>query len=131
MVENYFFNNENKITKLVSIKDQRGMELKMFVTETIKEIIEGVIDAQKQITSKLNHKVNGYVQIGSDKMDNIEFDISITSSETKGDETKGGVFIKVVDFGMKNNSSNNSSSTNRIKFNVPVSFPTQTNKKFN
>ncbi|GAC1300819.1 MAG: hypothetical protein NVSMB24_02320 [Mucilaginibacter sp.] len=107
------------------------MELKVFITETIKEIIGGVIEAQREIIPSLNHATDGYIQIGHDSlMENIEFDISITSSETTGDEKKAGVFIKVVDFGMKNNSSNNNTSVNRIKFKIPVYFPMQANKKF-
>jgi hypothetical protein len=106
------------------------MELKLFVTETIKEIIEGVVGAQKQVIPQLNHSSDGFVQIGSGSLSNIEFDISVTSSETDGSENKAGVFIKVLDIGHKNMSTNNNTSTNRIKFSVPVSFPTQANKKF-
>ncbi|MDB5009197.1 MAG: hypothetical protein JWP45_3590 [Mucilaginibacter sp.] len=106
------------------------MELKAFVTETIKEIIEGVVEAQKQIIPQLNHVTDGFVQIGSGAFSNIEFDISVTSSETEGLENKAGVFIKVLDIGHKNNSSNNSTSINKIRFSVPVAFPTQANKKF-
>lgn len=106
------------------------MELKVFVTETIKEIIEGVVAAQKQIIPQLNHSSDGFVQIGSGNLSNIDFDISVTSSETDGSENKAGVFIKVLDIGHKNISTNNNTSTNRIKFSVPVSFPTQANKKF-
>jgi len=63
-------------------------------------------------------------------MEKIEFDISVTSSETTGDEKAGGLHIKVVDFGAKNNNSTNNTSTNKIRFNVPVAFPMQANKKF-
>lgn len=106
------------------------MELKLFVTETIKEIIEGVVEAQRQIIPKLNYSKDGFAQIGSGAFSNIEFDISVTSSETEGNESKAGVFIKVIDLGVKNNSSNNNTSTNKIRFTVPVSFPIQSNKKF-
>jgi hypothetical protein len=107
------------------------MELKVFVTETIKEIIQGVVEAQKHIIPNINHATEGYVQIGHDSlMEKIEFDISVTSSESSGGEAKAGVFIKVVDFGVKNNTANNNTSTNRIKFNVPIAFPMQANKKF-
>ena len=106
------------------------MELKVFVTETIKEIIEGVVEAQKQIIPKLDYSNDGFVQIGSGTLNNIDFDISVTSSETDGNENKLGVFIKVLDVGTKNSSSNNNTSINKIKFSVPVSFPMQANKKY-
>ncbi len=107
------------------------MELKVFVTETIKEIIEGVVEAQRAIIPALNYSNDGYVQIGSESYIDVEFDVSVTSSESEGNEAKGGIFIKVVDLGMKNTSINNSSATNRIKFKVPVVLPAQANKKFN
>jgi len=106
------------------------MELKAFVTETIKEIIQGVVEAQKQVIPNVNYSSEGYLQIGGDRFEKIEFDISVTSSETTGGEKGGGMHIKVVDFGAKSTSTNNNSSTNRIKFNVPVVFPSQANKKF-
>lgn len=108
------------------------MELKVFVAQTIKEVIEGIVEAQRQIIPSLDFANDGYIQIGHDtRMEDIEFDISVTSSESSGDEKKAGVFIKVVDVGVKNNSSNNISSTNRIKFKIPIGFPMQANKKFN
>ena len=106
------------------------MELKVFVTETIKEIVEGVVEAQKLIIPKFNYINDGYVQIGSGNVSNIEFDISVTSSESEGSENKAGVFIKVIDLGHKNNSTNNNTSINKIKFSVPVALPMQANKKF-
>ena len=107
------------------------MELKEFVTETIKEIIEGVVEAQRQIIPHINHATDGYVQIGHDShMERIEFDISVTSSEETGGEKKGGLHIKVVEFSAKSDSHNSNTSTNRIKFNIPIAFPSQANKKF-
>lgn len=106
------------------------MELKVFVTETIKEIIEGVIEAQKLIVPQVNHANEGFVQIGNGSFSQIEFDISVTSSEAEGNENKAGIFIKVLDIGHKNTATSNNTSVNKIKFSVPVTFPTQANKKF-
>jgi len=106
------------------------VELKIFVKETIKEIIEGIVEVQKELVPTLDVASHGYFQIGSESYSEIEFDISVTSSESEGSEKKAGVFIKVVDLGVKNNSTNNNSSTNKIKFKVPVIFPMKANKKF-
>lgn len=99
------------------------MELKTFVSETIKEIMEGVADAQKHIIEGVPKTDSGVIQIGSQSFESIEFDVSVTSSDTQGTEGKAGVSIKIVDFGVKGNTLNQNSTTNRIRFKVPVIFP--------
>lgn len=106
------------------------MELKTFVAETIKEIIDGIAEAQDQVINRYNYSERGYVEIGNNSQHSISFDISVTSSQSDDKEGKAGVFIKVVDFGAKSTSKSSDSATNRIHFNVPIVYPTKANKKF-
>jgi len=105
-------------------------ELKEFVSETIQQIIEGVKEAGLTLKSKMDYKKDGYVQIGDDMMQKIEFDISVTTTEATKTEGKAGVMIKVVDFGVKGSDNKEATSMNKIKFQVPVAYPQIANKKF-
>nr|WP_319570407.1 hypothetical protein [uncultured Draconibacterium sp.] len=105
-------------------------ELKEFVSETIQQIIEGVKDAGFTLVTKIDYEKDGYVQIGDGMKQKIEFDISVTTTETTKKEGKAGVMIKVVDFGVKGSDNKEATSMNKIKFQVPVVYPQMANKKF-
>jgi len=107
------------------------IDLKQFVSETIQQVIEGAKDAGLYLKDNLDYDKDGYVQIGDGNMQKIEFDISVTTSETSKSEGKAGIMIKVVDFGIKGSDNTESTSMNKIKFSVPVAFPQIANKKFN
>ena len=82
------------------------MELKDFVSGTMKHIIEGVIDAQqyaKEVNAKINPEglVNNKNIIwdrGGNAGQLLEFDIAVTTSE--GDQYKGGLGIFVGPVGL-------------------------------
>jgi hypothetical protein len=105
-------------------------ELKTFVAETIQQVIEGTKDAGHYLKENLDYEKDGYVQIGNSSMQKIEFDISVTTTESSKTEGKAGIMIKVVDFGVKGSDNMEATSINKIRFNVPVSFPQIANKKF-
>jgi hypothetical protein len=111
------------------------MELKTFVAETLKQIVEGIVIAQQDVKEK-GAKVNPG-QIRSDgslikisdggpyNVQMVDFDVSLT--ESKGDEAKGGigVFFGSVGLGAQGKYETGSSSMNKVKFSVPVMFPRQ------
>ncbi|MBU1138835.1 MAG: hypothetical protein KKA76_07655 [Proteobacteria bacterium] len=116
------------------------MDLKEFVSESIIEIIEGIIDAQSRISSEdaqvapemsklyLNSQAGGAsLALGKDKNNNLvhtlEFDVAVTANE--GTETKGGIGVVagVFALGSQGKSESNNQSISRLKFRVPVSFP--------
>lgn len=107
------------------------IDLKQFVSETIQQVIEGAKDAGLYLKENLDYDKDGYFQIGDGRMEKIEFDISVTTSESSKAEGKAGIMIKVVDFGVKGSENLESTSMNKIKFSVPVAFPQIANKKFN
>lgn len=116
------------------------MNLKDFVSESIVEIVEGLVDAQSRIESNDAKVVpdvkNVFTQsqtggtnlaIGWDKQGNlihsIEFDIAVTANE--GTETKGGIGVVagVFALGSQGKSQESNQSISRLKFRVPISFP--------
>lgn len=106
-----------------------NMDLKEFVSETLKEIIAGIKDAQEYAKEngacinpdefgtlvKPEHIINlgdGNVSI----VQPVSFDVCIVSKKTKSG--KGG--IEIVSGGMESTKGTES----RVKFSVAVSFPT-------
>lgn len=105
-------------------------DLKTFVSETIQEIMEGVLDAGKKLNDKISYEKDGYFQIGDGTIHKVEFDISVTTAETTKTESKAGIMIKVVDFGIKGSEDVKDISTNKIRFSVPIGYPESANKIF-
>ena len=111
------------------------MELKTFIAETLKQLVEGIEDAQKGVEG-VGATINpqGTFQDGNrlywtpgahiDKaVQIVDFDILVT--ETAGDE-KGariGVLFSSVGLGAQGKSESGSSATNRVKFSVPIMLP--------
>ena len=116
------------------------MKLQDFVKETLIEISQGVVEAQKELGangSLVNPKLynvfsgsqNGGVNLalGWDNMSRlvtmVDFDVAVTTQEGQG--TKGGIGVVsgVFNVGMKGGSEKAQSAATRIKFSVPISHP--------
>lgn len=114
------------------------MKLEDFVTNTLKQIINGVKNAQE--FAKVNDaKVNpsnihivgqssaltywdNYNSIAGQA---IEFDISVTTHDEGQREGKAGVFVAFLKAGVSGKESTENIATNRIKFTIPVFLPIQ------
>ena len=105
-------------------------DLKTFVSETIKQILEGTIDAGHHLKNNIDFNKDGYFQIGDGRMQKIDFDISVTTSESTKSEGRAGVLIKVLDFGINGSENIAASSVNKIKFSVPVAITKMANKNY-
>ena len=112
------------------------MKLEDFISEALIEIVSGIKRAQTSTEStgaKINPK--GYIvpqgklvgqkwnSKNGDTTEVIEFDIAVTTTE--GTETKGGigVFVGAVGLGSQGRSEAQNSSVTKIKFSVPIVFP--------
>ena len=113
---------------LAAITQKNMTDLKTFVSETIQQVIEGTKDAGQYLKENIDYKSDGFVQVG-EGFEKIEFDISVTTSETSKSEGKAGIMIKVVDFGIKGTENTQATSMNKIRFSVPVIFPKISNQK--
>lgn len=108
------------------------MELKEFITETLTQIIDGVVDAQERVKGKgaliapsygcskgdRTVKINGQVI----EVYEVEMNVSLTVTELKGKKVGVGI-NKVVNADFGKNSEKENESMNSIRFKVPITFP--------
>lgn len=112
------------------------MDIQEFITETLKQIVAGVANAQGSAVENkavINPTlVTGYsgvptdgnvpAKAGNRTIQKVEFDIAVTITEER--KTRGGLSAKLAVFsvGMEGNSGNTNSMANRVKFAVPIVF---------
>ncbi|MFH1722752.1 MAG: hypothetical protein ABH950_09145 [Candidatus Altiarchaeota archaeon] len=122
------------------VQVEADMKLQEFVSETLKEIIAGVKEAQEYAAGqggKVNPKMYYNFQERKSRerrmtddedqqdLQDIEFDVAVTSSEGSGTQAGVGVFVAGISLGAKGKSDTSSSSISRITFKVPVALPIQ------
>ena len=112
------------------------MDLKDFIKNTITSISEAILESQSELSEKgvmVNpEKVeigkNGEKLLRSDGwryVQNLDFDILVAAEEGEG--AKGGAGLKVagvISIGGDLNESSKQQQANKIKFTLPVAFPT-------
>jgi hypothetical protein len=112
--------------------------LETFVSETLKEIINGVVAAQEHAKTK-GAMVNAWGMSRDDQgivhfnhrdealrdAQDVHFDIAVTATE--GTETKGGVgvIVGVLGLGSQGQTEREKSVVSRISFDVPILLPIQ------
>jgi hypothetical protein len=119
------------------------INLQDFISETLKQIIDGVKTAQEHaaeaeayinprgaVPASSGSVDGGYIarslsSLGDVVIQSISFDVAVTATEGTG--TKGGIGIVVgpVALGSQGKSDTINSSVSRIKFSVPIVLPTQ------
>lgn len=111
------------------------MELKEFVSETIVQITQGILDAQEQtkstgilISPPLRTEKDGQYEINRrDKMNYIlqtlHFDVSLSveSTTTGGGQGKASIAVFSASLGGKKESKD--TNTSRISFDIPICWP--------
>ena len=117
------------------------MKLQEFVSETLKEIIAGVKESQKYAESEgawvsprmFTRGDKTSIRYLADKdhanIEQIEFDVAVTSTEGSATEAGAGIFVAAIGLGAKGKSDASSSSVSRIKFSIPLGLPTQKKTK--
>ena len=113
------------------------MKQQEFVSETLKEIIAGVKESQKYAESEgacvsprmhwIGEKEMGRCVAETDyaNIEQIEFDVAVTSTEGSATEAGAGIFVAAIGLGAKGKSDTSSSSISRIKFSIPLGLPMQ------
>jgi hypothetical protein len=94
------------------------MDIKEFVSDTLKQIIDGVVDAQQYAKTK-----RAVVAPYHDYQKNIGFDIAVTVDESKQKEGKAGITVWSVGGGVSGKTESSSSTVSRIKFEIPIELP--------
>lgn len=108
------------------------MELKEFVKETITQVVDGIIEAQK-ITGDKGAKVNPFEALSSNStevyMPNrsyiglIKFEVALASSENREGKSGIGVWLGGIGAGTQGKIGSKDESVTNIKFSIPVDFP--------
>jgi hypothetical protein len=111
------------------------MELKDFVSETLKQVMEGVKMAQEK-AAEVGGTVNPKGFINTEKAaprnmpgdlvaQVINFDIVVSTHDT--DKAKGGVgvFVGEIGIGVRGEAESQNMAVNRIQFSIPIYLPTQ------
>jgi hypothetical protein len=109
------------------------MDLKEFIELTLIQIVDGVQDANKKVTesgariSSKNVRPTKESQffnfVESKLVNNIEFDVAVTTTENDNANGCAGIKIAGINIGggIENQTSNQTVS--RIKFNIPLQLP--------
>ena len=109
------------------------MNLEEFVEETLVQIVRGVAGAGRK-TIRENAIVNpDSLHWGAEqemlwdgegkKVEEIEFDVALTTSEQKEAGGKVGLSVMSIGGGVQGSTTSASSSVSRVKFSVPLSLP--------
>ncbi|PSJ46995.1 hypothetical protein C7I36_03605 [Zobellella taiwanensis] len=104
------------------------MELKDFVKKSIKDIMDGVYEAQSEVNSgkvasRFPGGALGWYESGLSNRQLIDFEVSVNVVDKEGSEAKLNVVAAVVGGVVKGDSSSSSSHTAKLQFKVPVEFP--------
>ena len=106
------------------------MQIQTFLKTVIAEICNGIRESQAEVDGAVVNPLgvqsyNDLLKAGgkSRNVQLIEFDLAVTVNSTEKSETGGGVMMAPLFWGGRETSSADSSTTTRVKFSVPVAFP--------
>ncbi len=110
------------------------MKLKDFIKETLKEIAEGVVEAQnetKDTGAIINpsafvtgpHGDKYFYHSGTRHVEDIEINVAVSVSEMDGEKTGIGVVSGFISGGIGNNTESHNSTVSTIKLKIPVALP--------
>ncbi len=121
------------------------MELDVFITETIKSISNGVINAQtfgqeknvlvnplrrlddRNVLNSIYEQSSTGV-ISKRTITQIDFDVAVTVSEEDANKIGGGLKIQIFNANASTETNITNQTTSRIKFQIDISLPFETPK---
>lgn len=114
------------------------MELKDFVKETLIQIIQGISEAQEALADtdcainpreiKKGDYAEASIKNKTHVVQNVSFNIALTSTSNSEDKTGIGVMFGSFGIGGNKTSTDGSASNTNISFSVPVVFPSVDNE---
>ena len=97
------------------------MELKDFISETVKQITDGILEGNKYVREKSNSSEGIRNQFTK-----VIFDIAVTTNEEAIDKLGGKIsVVQVFNVGASTESVNKTSNYNRIQFELLLSVNTE------
>lgn len=127
--------------RMMSDQGVRDMELQQFIEETLVQIAQGIVAANKALEStgaivsperlirSFADKAAGRsptTKPGDPPVHRVEFDVAVIVSSSSATSGGAGVKLAVVDLGTKGESGHKNTSESRIKFSIPMIYPTKT-----
>jgi hypothetical protein len=111
------------------------MDLREFVRASLVDIVSGVQEADAAV-SELGGWVNpSYRDLAPNRsvgrphgvvsVQEVQFDVAVTASQAEGKEAKAGIEVVGISIGLgvKGNTQSEAVSVSRLRFSVPVVFP--------
>jgi len=111
------------------------MNIEEFVSESLVQIIKGVMKAQEELKGTkafINPALRSFPSAESvgtaeghaDKIvRNVEFDVAVSVAEGKGTKGGIGIMVGVMGIGSQGQSQSSTGSESRIKFKIPIILP--------
>lgn len=104
------------------------MELKSFIKEALKDIIEGIQEAQQEtkggvIVPSVNETEYRNAETGFTSFQKIEFEVTVNAVEKEGSEAKLNIVAAVIGGHVKGDNSNTSGHAAKLSFKIPVKLP--------
>jgi hypothetical protein len=99
------------------ISNGGNMDLKEFIEETVKQIIDGVIGSQKHAKS-VGAKVAPFGDARK-----VSFDVSVTVVDDKESQGKAGLSVWSLGAGISSKNETTNTLAHKIQFDVPIYFP--------
>ena len=123
-------------------RKKKNMELREFISETIIQIMEGIIDAQEAVANKnglVNPKrlgntpgdtpmavvVDEYTKGVNRRIEIIDFEVALTEVEKSDKKVGIGVGFSNITMGSERKKGGENTSFTTVKFSIPVVFPCQ------
>ena len=110
------------------------MELKEFIKNTLLDIVEGVKDAQEKgmelgaIISPNYRQTDYTMSYESKPIRIVEFEVGLSPETMEGGRGIGVSLANVASFKLDDNGSQRKNNATKIKFDVPIVFPTPEKK---
>ena len=95
------------------------MDVKEFVRETLRQIVEGVREAKSETADKCQ-----IAPVGN-QCEKVEFDIAVTVDEEQTKEKGAGVSVWALKAGATGQSTISTNTAHRIKVSVPIDFESE------
>ena len=108
------------------------MELKLFVKETLEQIVEGAKLAQESIkesggivnpSNMRFHKDGSWNHYDHAMPQEVIFDVGLTETDKSGSTEGIGVFLGSINLGKKNDVGTEQMAITKVKFTIPLVLP--------
>ncbi len=98
------------------------MDIKGFVKETLRQIVEGVREVQSEVADRSQIAPVGH------QREKVEFDVAVIVEEEKTKDKKAGLSVYCIKAGAGGQTSASTSTVHRIKFSVGIDFESKEEK---